>query len=406
MQAASSPASDLQGSPARLPPLKKKASQEDLGGGKGIVRAAHDKPWNGGTRRMDNWTSPPASPIRSIHRDKLARGPTTGHNARTPGPAFGGPAFTVHGPSQLHIEGGASLGGRATEDFYDRSDADDRGCDADDRRCDADSHLVSAPQLGHSLSRASISASSRTSFGGEPRDDFGADIVPSTPIGRRKKLLASALGTGTPVVRPFTTSGDLTDSSPPPWTTPAYALTPSTAILAARPLTTPNSPNAMAHQQPFGSHATSGTPSGSKRGSRGTPRRSGSRDVRSSREVVDKVWGFNTGSCFPILQENTLRSQTSFLATVEKERDAAPPALDVPLEAPWTKRGPSVFDKQLPVRSGGPFAEGEIDNAYWKLLKRAVTTQTLEGHYIEGGTPMRQRSLRRAITHDPYNPYA
>jgi hypothetical protein len=122
------------------------------------------------------------------------------------------------------------------------------------------------------------------------------DIVSSRegaePSRQRKKLLAPALATGAPSVRPFTTSGF--QSQLAAWSAPAYPLDPTTAVLAARPLTTPNSANALSHTHPFGGSTGSKLGGGSDR-----------------REHADRPWGFNTGSVgglmgggLPLLQEN------------------------------------------------------------------------------------------------------
>lgn len=82
------------------------------------------------------------------------------------------------------------------------------------------------------------------------------------------------------------------------------------------------------------------------------------------------------------------------------------PAFPVPTEAPWEKTEASVFDKLLPVRPGGPYKEGQASDAYWKLLKQAHNLQAYGGHCVgDNGAPLRQAFLRRAISHDPANPY-
>ena len=380
-----------------------RASQEskpDRGSPVSVKIAFHKAPFNLGTPlKPTQWSSPPARPVRPVSRSALVLqyAPVRVQSAdlRLDGSSLFG-SHDSRGDSAVTFEG--DTGSQASALPVNGAS-----------RAALPSHQTRPPQ-SRGFTAPQLAAPA-------PAGTMGPDLVAARegaePARQRKKLLAPALSTGAAAVRPFTTTangGQPTWLASSAWSTPAYALDPSAALLAARPLTTPNSPNALAHKHPF-QPQNQGIPVpvvGNVLGDRRNNRES--HDSRSSSDgrPEDRVWGFNTGNVLPLLQPNVVRDQDSFCAYVEEEAAATgglPPPLDVPLDQPWTKKVASVFDKPLPVRSGGPYVEGQTDDTYWRLLRRAHMLAG-EGHCVgRDGMALRQKALLRAIEHDPTNPY-
>ena len=77
--------------------------------------------------------------------------------------------------------------------------------------------------------------------------------------------------------------------------------------------------------------------------------------------------------------------------------------LEVPLDEPWTKCVPSVFDRQVPRSSSLPDFKNRMADRYWRLLESA--SKQRKNHIVHAGAPASRTTLREAIAHEPRNPY-
>ena len=94
------------------------------------------------------------------------------------------------------------------------------------------------------------------------------------------------------------------------------------------------------------------------------------------------------------------------MAEEEEQKMQKELELDVPLDAPWTKTKPSIFERKLQL---GPGREEFVDpsarmqSTYWSMLQAAHKQR--RNHVVRGGQVLSFITVRRAIAHDPKNPY-
>ena len=129
-----------------------------------------------------------------------------------------------------------------------------------------------------------------------------------------------------------------------------------------------------------------------------------SRSIQSSGSTRVGAWGHGNPIAIPFLSETDAEPLDQDDEDAEEERvQKEIDCLAIPLEAPWTKTVPSIWDSTLrrePSREKLLGADDRLSRVYWSLLETAAKQRR------DGIVPLPtvMATVRQAIAHDPKNP--